>query len=271
MTVGGQALTAAVLAAARAGRPARVPFLTGGFPSKETFWRCLTDLEACGADVIEIGVPFSDPVADGPVVAAASQAALAQGVDLAWIVDGLRKRKNCVPLVLMSYANPLAQYAWARTGDASPAERLTKSLELLAADLAAAGVSGVIAPDVPLEESGPFWRSFKGAGLAPIALVGPNTTAERMRAYAQTAEGYVYVVSVLGTTGVRDGLPPEAAVTLKRAREVFDLPLALGFGVKEPGQLSALEERPDAVIFGSALLRHLSAGGNVKDFMRPWL
>ena len=263
-------ITKAVLGAKALGRPAIIPFLTGGYPDQDSFWKALGELADSGADIIEVGVPFTDPVADGPVVAAASQAALAKGANLSIIIEGLKRREVRVPLVLMSYANPLVQYAWERSQGASALERLENSLGALAADLAETAVKGVIVPDTPFEEAGPFYRALSAKGLDLIPLVGPNTTAERMSLYKPMAGGYVYVVSVLGTTGVREGLPKEAVETIARARSVFNLPIALGFGIKDPAQLEALGADPDGIIIGSALLRHLAAGGSCREFMAPW-
>ncbi|MDR1395770.1 MAG: tryptophan synthase subunit alpha [Deltaproteobacteria bacterium] len=263
-------LTEAILKANKEKRPARIPFLTAGFPSLEKFWDCLKELDTNGADVIEIGVPFSDPVADGPVIAAASQKALENGVSLEWILKGLDSFSVKAPLVLMSYANPLIQYAWAVDSSMTQMESMYLSLEKLAQDMCSK-VSGVILPDVPLEEAAPFREAFDDCGVDLVALVGPNTTSDRMERYARVARGYVYVVSVLGTTGVREGLPLDVKATLTRARAAFDLPLALGFGVKEPAQLTGLARLPEAVIFGSALVKHLDEGGSCRDFMAPWL
>ncbi|MDR2140356.1 MAG: tryptophan synthase subunit alpha [Deltaproteobacteria bacterium] len=263
-------LTEAIKQANADKRPARVPFLTAGCPSPERFWACLKELDDNGADIIEIGVPFSDPVADGPVIAAASQQALEAGVSLEWILSGLATTRLSAPVVLMSYANPLIQYAWERATGVTLSQMVLASLRLLAQDFGSL-VAGVIVPDVPLEESGPFQVAFDEAGVDLIVLVGPNTSSERMAKYALVARGYVYVVSVLGTTGARDEIPLEAKATLARARASFDLPLALGFGVKEPSQLAGLVRGPDAVIFGSALVKHLTEGGAAKDFMAPWL
>ncbi|MDR2421784.1 MAG: tryptophan synthase subunit alpha [Deltaproteobacteria bacterium] len=264
-------LTEAILAAAQEKRPARVPFLTAGCPSPDKFWDCLSELDENGADVIEIGAPFSDPVADGPVIAAASQKAILDGVSLDWILEGLSRQKLKAPVVLMSYANPLIQYAWDRAEEgASLSRKVMSSLTILAEDISRL-VDGVIVPDAPLEESGPFQMAFDEKGVDLIVLVGPNTTSKRMEKYATLARGYVYVVSVLGTTGVREGLPLDVKATLARARAAFDLPLALGFGVTGPQQLAGLSRLPDAVIFGSALVKHLIEGGRCRDFMAPWL
>jgi tryptophan synthase alpha chain len=265
-------LTDAILSAKAEGRPARIPFLTAGYPDPARFWESLAALDANGADIIEVGIPFSDPVADGPVIAAASQEALGQGAGLAWALEGLRQRKLKAPIVVMSYANPLLRHGWDRAGGVTIAERTWSSLKTLGEALKDAGVSGAIVPDLPLEESKPYREALGLSGIELIALVGPNTTKARMEEYREVAKGYVYVVSVLGTTGVREGLPPEVRDTLVRARGVFSLPLALGFGIKEPGQLEGLGGcLPDAVIFGSALLRHLKSGKDAASFMKPWL
>ena len=251
-------LEQAVRAAQSAGRTALIPFVTAGFPTPETVWSILEELDACGADIIEIGVPFSDPVADGPVVEEASRRALEQGVTLSWLMEGLRLRAGRfrAGLVLMGYLNPFMRYG----------------LERLAEDAARAGVSGCIVPDLPLEESGPFREALAGHGLDLVALVGQNTPPERMREYAAVSKGYVYVVSVLGTTGAREGLPPQVEDTLRRAREAFGIPVALGFGLHSPCQLEAIPAaiRPEAAVFGSALLRHLDRGGTARDFLAAW-
>ena len=238
------------------GRTALIPFITAGFPEPKRFARILRELDENGADIIEVGVPFSDPVADGPVVEEASRRALAAGVSLAWTLRqlaGLRPRL-AAGLVLMGYYNPFLQYG----------------LERLAQDAAAAGVQGFIVPDLPLEEDGPLRAALAPHKLDLIALVGPNTSEKRMSAYAASASGYVYAVSVMGTTGVRSELPAEAVQTVRRAREAFSLPVALGFGIHSPEQIRAMPAPPQAVVFGSALLRRLDAGGSAKEFLAPW-
>ena len=247
-----------IRAAKKAGRLALIPFVTAGFPERERFWGVIRELDEAGADVIEIGVPFSDPVADGPVVEAASVRALAGGVTLRGILEELLAHRGEVQasLVLMGYMNPFLQYGFER----------------FAADAARAGVQGVIVPDLPFDEAGEMRRILQAQGIALIALVGPNTSEERMRLYAEVSEGYVYVVSVMGTTGERGQLPPEVPQVLERARRVFSLPVALGFGLKSPEQLAFLPEgqRPDAAVFGSSLLKHLEAGASPRGFMEKW-
>ena len=247
-----------IRAAKAAGRIALIPFVTAGFPSRERFWGVLRELDASGADVIEIGVPFSDPVADGPVVEQASQEVLAAGVTLRGIMDLLLAHRGELKagLVLMGYMNPFLQYG----------------LDDLARDAAGAGVHGFIVPDLPLDEASGMRAALKAQGLALIPLVGPNTPVERMKLYADVSEGYVYVVSVMGITGERLALPPEVPEVLARARSVFELPIALGFGLRSPEQLGTQPEdiRPDAAVFGSSLLKHLRAGKAPAEFMRAW-
>lgn len=252
-------LEAKIREAGAAGRMALIPFVTAGFPSRERFWDVLRELDGAGADIIEIGVPFSDPVADGPVVEAASQRALESGVTLRGILRELAEHKGelSAGLVLMGYMNPFLQYG----------------LERFADEAARVGVHGVIVPDLPFDEAEDMRRILRERGVALIALVGPNTSEERMKLYADVSEGYVYVVSVLGTTGERGQLPPEVPQVLARARRVFSLPVALGFGLKSPDQLSGLPagEKPDAAVFGSSLLKHIDAGGAPKAFLERWM
>ena len=239
------------------GRTALIPFITAGFPSPERFRGAVEELDAHGADIIEIGIPFSDPVADGPVVEEASRRALASGVTLRGILKDLRTFPRLqAGLVLMGYMNPILQYG----------------PDSFARDAADAGVAGCIIPDVPLEESGELRAMLGARGIALIPLVGQNTAEERMREYAAVSEGFVYVVSVMGTTGVRDGLPPQMLDTLRRARDAFSLPLALGFGLNRPEQLDAVPAglQPDAAVFGSALLRHIDAGRPAGEFLDAW-
>ena len=247
-----------IRSARQSGRMALIPFVTAGFPSRERFWEVLRELDSCGADIIEIGVPFSDPVADGPVVEEASMRALKNGVTLRGIMDELAAHKGELRagLVLMGYMNPFLNYG----------------LERFAEDAARVGVHGVIVPDLPFDEAEPMRCILSRYELALIALVGPNTSEERMKLYADVSEGYVYVVSVMGTTGERGALPREVPEVLARARKIFSLPVALGFGLKEPGQLEALPEevRPDAAVFGSSLLRHIDSGSSPREFMQRW-
>ncbi len=242
-------------------RKAVIPFLTAGFPTPQTFWDNLLELDQAGADILEIGVPFSDPVADGPVIEMASRQALQAGISLRWILDGILQRHNKIkaPIVLMGYVNPFLQYS--------------SSLDAWAKDIKEAGVQGIIIPDLPLEERDDFAQALEAQNLALIPLVAPNTTTERMRAYAKVSRGFVYVVSVLGITGGTTQITNTVIETLKRARTSFNIPIALGFGLHVPSQLDVIPEsaQPDAVVLGSALLRHLTQGRSASSFISPWI
>ena len=249
-------LTQRIRQANAQGRKALIPFLPAGFPDKERFWRELEELDRSGADIIEIGIPFSDPVADGPVVEQASLDCLAQGVCLSWVLGELGKRRSGLQaeIVLMGYLNPFLQYG----------------PEQLAKDAAEAGVAGLIVPDLPLEEAAVLKEPLAAQGLDLIHLVGLNTSPERLALYARVATGFIYFVSVLGTTGARAMLPEEVGGRLSQAREAFNVPVALGFGIKSPDQLKELGGSLDAVVFGSALISHIRDGGSSASFMSSW-
>lgn len=250
-------LETAIRAATREGRTALIPFLPAGYPDKARFFDELDQLDRGGADVIEIGVPFSDPVADGPVVEEASLHCLEQGVSLEWVLDELAARpgRYAAPLVLMGYVNPFLQYGF----------------DTLAERAEAAGVAGLIVPDLPLEETEAARRALSARNVDLVSLVGLNTSPERMAEYAGVSRGFVYMVAVMGVTGVREGgLAPEMAGKLRQAREAFDIPLALGFGLKSPEQLAPLKGLVDAAVFGSALIRHIKNGGDSAGFMEGW-
>ena len=232
----------------------KIPFVTAGFPTPDKFWEVLTELQENGADIIEIGVPFSDPVADGPVIEEASRKALEAGITLQWILDGLRQRKYTTRIVLMGYMNPFLRYGF---------ERLAK-------EAAEVGVYGFIIPDLPLEEAVPYRATLGEHGIHLIPLIAINTPPERMKAYAAVSTGYVYLVSVLGTTGERTEFPPELATAIREARKHFAIPIALGFGFSRASQLDAIPkaDHPDGIIFGSALLRHIAAGHSAASFIQ---
>lgn len=249
-------LTDRIQAARTAGRTALVPYLPAGFPDKARFFDQLKQLDDSGADVIEIGVPFSDPVADGPVIEAACNQCLEQGVTLGWILSELKARKGqfASGIVLMGYSNPFVQYG----------------LEQFATDAAEAGVSGIIVPDLPLEEGAEFQVILAARNIDLVWLIGLNTPMGRMQAYAATARGFVYLVSVMGVTGERDALPAAVAAKLAEAKSVFTVPVALGFGLKTPSQLEPVKDLADAAVIGSALVRHIAGGGEAREFMAGW-
>jgi len=242
--------------ATKQGKVGLIPFLPAGFPNRNQFWKELEELDKAGASVIEIGMPFSDPVADGPVVEKASLKCLADGINLTWIFDGLKERKGQfnAALLLMGYLNPVYQYG----------------LDTFAADCEAAGVSGLIIADMPHEESDFVKEALTPHGVSLVPLVGLNTSKERMKLYAENASGFCYFVSVLGTTGQRESLPTRIKEKLAEAKEVFDIPIALGFGIKNPEQLEQFDGLMDAAVFGSALISHIEAGNSSAEFMEPW-
>lgn len=253
--------------AKKEGRIAIIPFLTAGFPNREDFWKYLEELDQGGADIIEIGVPFSDPVADGPVVEKASRKSLEQGITLKEILTTLKERNKkdetsktgriSAGLVLMGYLNPFLQYG----------------LEKLAKEAEEAGIGGIIVPDLPFEESSFVTKILQEHNIALIPLVGLNTSSERMKLYSQNAEGYVYVISVMGITGERQALSSGVGEMIEQVRKIFSVPVALGFGLKHPDQLKELcgSQKPDAAVFGSALLTHLENGEKPEEFLKPWL
>jgi tryptophan synthase alpha chain len=240
-------------AAQAQGRKALIPYLPCGFPDLDKFWEAIAELDASGADIIEIGVPFTDPVADGPVIEQAAQECLERGVTLKYLMQGLKERKGQFKagIVLMGYVNPFLQYG----------------LDRLAQDCVDAGVHGFIIPDLPHEEADMFEKAIRNHPLDLIPLVGLNTTPERMKLYADGASGFAYFVSVLGITGGQSDLPPEILDKLRQAKETFDVPMALGFGISSKEQVTPFGDLLDAVVFGSALIRHIQEGGAPKEFM----
>jgi tryptophan synthase alpha chain len=249
-------LTEAIQKTNEQGNLALIPFLPAGFPDKDLFWEHIANLDKAGADIIEIGVPFSDPIADGPIIEQASAHCLQQGINIEWIFDHLWNKRSVrtSEIVLMGYTNPFLQYGWHQ----------------LARDAVACNVSGIIVPDLPYEESREINDLFTDHGLDLIPLVGLNTPVHRLHMYAEIDCGFVYVVSVLGTTGSHTSFSYKLKSTLSRAREIFHQPLALGFGVNHPDQVSELRHDLNAVVFGSSLIDHLSHGKTPEEFLSVW-
>jgi len=233
-------------------RLALIPFLTAGIPSRESFGKQLQLLAQEGADIIEIGVPFSDPVADGPVVEEASLKALDQGVNLDYIFEVLAATPLESQKVLMGYFNPFYQYG----------------LEKLLQKCLQCDISGLIIPDLPLEE---YLNYFpQDSKVSYIPLIGLNTSRERMQAYSQLNPPFVYMVSILGLTGSELKVEEILSQQLKLAREVFKCPLVLGFGLSSPEQLDPIKQYLDGVVFGSSLIRYLQNQGTVEGFLQKW-
>lgn len=237
---GAQRLTHAFERAKAEGRAALVCYAMAGDPSLEQSARLVAALDDAGADVIELGVPFSDPIADGPVLQAAATRALAAKTTLRKVLELASHLKALrAPLVAMGYLNPIASYGVAA----------------FARDAARAGLCGAIVPDLPLEESDELREALEGEGLALVPLVAPTTTGERLRTIAARARGFLYTVSVTGVTGARAELPPELAARLQELRGISAAPVAVGFGVSKPEQARALGKLADGVVVGSALVQ----------------
>lgn len=243
-------ITGALRSTSDSGHPALVAFLTAGFPRRESFREHLSAI-ASEAELVEIGVPFSDPMADGVTIQRASEQALKAGVTLAWILEELRSlAPMTTPLLLMSYLNPLLAYGLTR----------------LAVDARRAGVCGFIIPDLPFDESEPVRRAFSEQGLALVQMVTPVTPPERLAKVAQASEGFVYAVTMTGTTG-RSVTPVEISDYLERVRAAATVPVCAGFGIRTRGQVEALRGSVDGVVVGSALVELLENGGSPQAWL----
>ncbi|HXT18835.1 MAG TPA: tryptophan synthase subunit alpha [Gemmatimonadaceae bacterium] len=228
---------------------ALVPYITAGHPDLERSVELLIALQESGADVIELGLPFSDPMADGPVIQASSQMALDQGMSFDRLLEMVAKAKARVPLVLMSYLNPIM---------AAGSDALERAAD--------AGIGGLLLIDLPVG-SDPELESRIGSGpLSFIRLVAPTTPEARMKEIAEHGSGFVYLISSLGVTGMRDTLPPELSDTVKRLRGATTLPVCVGFGVSRPEQAAQVARIADGVVVGSAIVR--AAGEGVEQAAR---
>ena len=237
-TISSEAIGARFAALRAQGRRALVPYVTAGHPDRDRSVALLQGLEHAGADVIEVGVPFSDPLADGPVIQASSQRALANGVTFDTVLEIIAAAAISVPVVLFSYLNPLL---------AAGPDALSRA--------AAAGAHGVLVTDLPVGADADRERWFGESPLAFIRLVAPTTPRERMREIATHGSGFVYLISRLGVTGVREALPPDLPATVARLRDVTALPICVGFGVATPAQAAAVARLADGVVVGSAIVR----------------
>jgi tryptophan synthase alpha chain len=235
-----------------------VAFVTAGDPSLERTVEVALELARAGVDVLELGVPFSDPLADGPVIQRASERALRRGTTLARVLDAVRaiRRHSELPLLLFSYSNPILRFG---------AERL-------AAEAHGTGVDGVLVTDLPPEEAGPWLATARREDLDTVFLAAPTSSADRLRRIAAASTGFVYAVSRTGVTGEREALSQDAAPLLARLREASPLPVALGFGISTPEQAAEAAALADGVVVGSALVRFLEQqpDGDVGERVR-WL
>jgi len=246
---GASAIRAAFDAARAEERCALITYLTPGYPSPADSLDLIPALQAGGADIIELGVPFSDPVADGPTIQRASQIALHAGVTPRSCLDlvaQLREIGVTVPLVLMGYYNPIYSYG----------------LNEYVRDCAAAGVDGLIVPDLPLEEASPLQQACQREGIALVFLVAPTSEEARIARIAATTQGFLYVVSRLGITGTRYSPGQELITRLALIRHHAKTPIAVGFGISRPQQVRALAPHVDGIIVGSAVVEHAKEGAD---------
>jgi tryptophan synthase alpha chain len=245
------------------GRKGVVPYITAGDPDMETTYELLVAMARGGATAIEVGMPFSDPAADGPVIQRACERALARGAKLNDViaVAGRAVKATGIPMVLFSYLNPLLRHG----------------LEKLARDAAEAGMAGVLVTDLPAESSKGFAEALQGRGLDLVSLVAPTSTGERIAQIAQHATGFLYAISVTGVTGTRQQLSADVSGLLGRIRQVTDLPVAVGFGISNAEQArEAWAQGADAVVVGSAIVRKIEEFGakapeEVERFVRELL
>jgi len=227
-----------------------VAYITAGDPSFDATLKYVLALEEAGADVIELGVPFSDPLADGPTIQRASERALRAGASLVGVLDLVRRirQSSQVPLVLFSYYNPILQMG----------------LEKFASAAASAGVDGVLATDLTPEESADYRRILAAHHLHTIFLGAPTSTDERLAKIAACSTGFLYLISRTGVTGAKDALPDDLPALLRRARSVTQLPIAVGFGISLPGHVSVLGGLADAAVVGSALVSEIEKASSVE-------
>jgi tryptophan synthase alpha chain len=245
-------ISAAIKAAAARGRPALVGYLTAGFPARRNFRDNLAAV-AASCDVVEVGVPFSDPMADGSTIQRASFVALADGVTLPWILEEIRAlpEPRRAPVLLMSYLNPLLAFG----------------LERLPLAAREAGVAGFIVPDLPYEESGDLKAALEREGLALVQMVTPVTPAARLEMLCREAQGFVYAVTMTGTTGKSAEVPDQVLEYMDRVKRCSPVPVCAGFGIRSRAQVARFADHVDGVVIGSALVETLERGEDVRAFL----
>jgi tryptophan synthase alpha chain len=238
----------------RVGKKAFIVYLTAGYPSLAVTEELVCSLEAAGVDIVELGVPFSDPMADGPTIQASSQQALAQGVTLTKILASVQKirRHTQVPMVLMTYYNPVFHFG---------EERFVR-------EACQTGVDGLIVPDLPPQEASVLIRSARKEDLATIFFLAPTTTPQRMPQIIEAASGFIYYVSVTGVTGARQHLPAEMLTNIKKAKRVTSKPICVGFGISTPQQVAQVASIADGVIVGSAVIKEIEKAQGQADLVK---
>ena len=241
-----------------AGRAGLVPYLTAGDPDPDTSARLFAGLAAAGADLIEIGMPFSDPMADGPAIQEAGQRALKQGMNLRHtlaLVRELRRVDDATPIVLMGYYNPIHRYG----------------AEAFARDAVDAGVDGVIVVDLPPEEDGELTGPARAAALDVIRLTTPTSDEQRLPRIVEHASGFIYYIAITGITGTRSAASSDVAAAVARLRRFTDLPIAVGFGIKTPEQAAQVARIADAAVVGTTLVQRLAGNLDADNTARPGL
>ncbi len=248
-------ISAAIRAANDAGRTALVPFITAGYPEPEDFITSLREVTSAG-DVVELGIPFSDPMADGMTIQRSSFTALQKGVSLRWIFDELEKAGDVgAPLVMMSYLNPLLAFGY----------------EALAERALATGVCGFIVPDLPFEESDEIRSALEAKGLGLIQLVTPATLDDRLKILCDASRGFVYAVTITGITGGDTGLPDNLADYLDRVTAASSLPVCAGFGIRSATDVDNVGRHAAGAIVGSALVEVIENGASPAAFLNALL
>ncbi len=230
---------------------ALIAYITAGDPSPDRTVELVLALEKGGADIIELGVPFSDPIADGPVIQKAGERALHAGMTLAKVLDILKELRahSEIPALVFSYLNPILRYGF----------------EKFTAAAAAAGADGVLLTDLNIEEAGPFLSEMHKRGLDPVFLVSQTTPDDRLEKLSQSSAGFVYLVSRAGVTGERDAVSDQAVALIERTRRVTSLPLAVGFGLSKPEHMRALAPYADGAVVGSAFMRLIEEHRSAPD------
>ena len=238
-------------AARRAGL---IGYITAGDPSPEATPDLVAALERGGCDLIELGVPFSDPIADGPVIQRAADRALHAGTTLRGVLEMARRirERSDIPLLLFTYLNPMLRYG----------------LDALARDAVASGVDGCLITDLSVEEAGPYVDAMRGHGLDTVFLAAPTSTRRRLELVAKYSTGFVYLVSRTGVTGEQNTLSNSVAPLVELMRVITDLPLAVGFGISKPEQVRAVGSLADAVVVGSAIVRAVEQGISLEELAR---
>lgn len=227
------------------GEKALVPFVTAGDPDLDTTIALVRALEEAGADLVELGVPFSDPIADGPTIQRSSERALRGGVTLRRILETVKelRERSAIPLVLMGSANPF--YAM--------------GVEAFTSAAAAAGVDGLIVPDLPPEEGGDLYAAAERRGLEPVLLAAPTTRPERLAMLVERTRGFLYYVSLTGVTGATAGRGPDLEASVRRARDLCPLPVVVGFGISTPEDAAEIATYADGIVVGSAVVDRIAS------------